>query len=139
MKYFAAFIVVVLISCTPQRRFTRLIEKYPHLIQTDTIIRYDTVRITVPKTVHDTAFLESFLHDTVFIEKERFKVKIWKKFDTIHVNGECDTITVTEIIETKVPVKYYERKKWWSEWWFWLIILVTCGLLYYLYDRDQKK
>ena len=75
MKFLAALFIFILVSCTPQRRFTRLITKHPELLQTDTIIRHDTIRVTVPKIEHDTAFLESFLHDTVVIEKERLKIE----------------------------------------------------------------
>jgi hypothetical protein len=54
-------LLVVVTSCSPQRRFTRLITKHPELIQTDTIIRIDTVKVVVPKVEKDTAFLEKYL------------------------------------------------------------------------------
>jgi hypothetical protein len=137
MKYFSVLFLMVLVSCSPQRRFTRLITKHPHLIKTDTIIRHDTVTVHVPMVQHDTSFHESFLHDTVFIEKERLKIKIWKELDTVYVDGMCDTVTVTKIIETKIPVHYYEKKKWWCQAWIWwtLLILAIALTIYILWKR----
>lgn len=131
-----ALIGFVLVSCSPQKRFTRLIKKHPELIQTDTFIRIDTVKVIVPRIEHDTAFIESLLYDTVRIEKERLKIKVWKQYDTIHVQGECDTLTITEYIETKVPVKYYEKK---SNKCFWIILLLIGVFASYLFLTNKKQ
>ena len=69
-KLYTILIIAALAgSCAPVKRFNRLIKKHPHLIQTDTIIKKDTVRILVPKIKHDTAFLGVHLYDTVTIIK----------------------------------------------------------------------
>jgi len=112
---------VLLASCSPQKRFTRLITKHPELIETDTIVRYDTVRVIVPKVEHDTSFMVKELYDTVYIEKDRLRVKLWRVHDTVEVNARCETDTVTMIREVKVPVKYYEKSTWWEK--------NRCGLL----------
>lgn len=127
--------LISLASCSPQRRFTRLIKKHPELIQTDTIVRIDTVKVLVPKIEHDTAFIESMLYDTVRIEKERLRIKIWKEYDTIHVQGVCDTLTITEYIETKVPVHYYEKSKNYV----WIVILMVVIFIAYLFITKSKE
>lgn len=128
-------VMMFLASCSPQRRFNRLIKKHPELIQTDTITRIDTVVVTVPRVQHDTSFIETALHDTVYIEKDRLSVKLWKVYDTIHVDAECDTVTVTEYIETKIPVKYYENKK--SN--LWIIILLIVLFATYIFVTNKNR
>ena len=134
-----------LLSCTPQRRFTRLIEKYPHLLTTDTLIIHDTVRVTVPKIIHDTIINEHFFHeitrDTLVLHKERLTVKIFH--DTIKKNvfiqGECDTITVEKIVERKIPIRYYEKTPLWKKILNWLIIAVILYGVYRLFLFLKKR
>ncbi len=134
-----------LLSCTPQRRFTRLIEKYPHLLTTDTLIIHDTVRVTVPKIIHDTIINEHFFHeitrDTLVLQKERLTVKIFH--DTIKKNvfiqGECDTITVEKIVERKIPIKYYEKTPLWKKIVNWLIIAAILYGVYRLFLFLKKR
>lgn len=105
------FTLCLLFACSPAKRFTRLIEKHPELIKTDTITQIDTLRLEIPKTEVDTVFKTNQLHDTVYIEKERLKIKMYTVHDSIYVDAECDTIFIEKIIETKIPVKYYEKKE----------------------------
>jgi len=132
-------IVLLISSCTPQRRFVRLIERHPHLLTTDSIAVRDTVKVTVPKIVHDTIINEHFFHeitrDTLILQKERLTVKIFH--DTISKNvfiqGECDTITVEKIVERKIPIKYYEKTPLWKKIFNWLIIAAIAYGLYRLF------
>lgn len=128
--------ITALVSCSPQRRFTRLIEKHPELIHTDTIIRIDTVKVVVPKVEKDTAFLEKYLRDTVVIEKERLKVKLWKVYDTIKVQAECAADTIEVVREVEIPVHYYEKEKsFWQKLGesiknlMWLLFLIAVGIV----------
>lgn len=125
-----------MISCSPQQRFHRLIEKHPELLTTDTIYIHDTVKIIVPKIEYDTIINEHFFteitRDTLVIQKDRLRVEIFH--DTIqknvYINGECDTITVTKIVERKIPVKYYEKTPFWKKVLNWFILI---ALLYGAY------
>ena len=138
-------VILLIISCTPQRRFTRLIEKYPHLLTTDTLVIHDTVKIQVPKVIHDTIINEHFFHeitrDTLVLQKERLTVKIFH--DTIKKNvfiqGECDTITVEKIVERKIPIRYYEKTPLWKKIFNWLIIAVIAYGLYRLFLFLKKR
>ena len=100
---------LTLLSCDPVKRHARLVKKFPHVHQQDTIIQRDTVRIEVPKVSVDTVFHESLLRDTVTIEKERLKVKLYTVHDSVYVDAECDTITVEKIIISEIPIRYYDK------------------------------
>ena len=142
-------VLLLIISCTPQRRFTRLIDKFPHLLTTDTLTVHDTVKVEVPKVVHDTIINQHFFtqitRDTLVLQKERLTVKIFH--DTIkknvYIKGECDTITVEKIVERKIPIKYYERTPTWKKIINWIllvaIILVILYGLYRLFNFIKKK
>jgi hypothetical protein len=131
-------LIVVMASCSPIKRFNRLVDKHPYLLTIDTVYVHDTVSVIVPEVKHDTAFIETELHDTVFIEKERLKIKLWEKHDTIYVEGECEGDTIVKTIEIPVPVKYYETSKWWHKIPWWVYLLAIAGTLYYLYKRFRK-
>ena len=75
MKYLIPFLFI-LIACTPQRRFNRLIKKHPYLLTNDSIIIrdtiYDTIRIindySQIKEYNDTIRMDSntfYIHDTI--------------------------------------------------------------------------
>ena len=109
---FILLLVVILTSCSPVARFTRLVKKHPYLIQKDTVTKVDTIRINVPLETVDSVFqLDTFLielHDTITVTKDRLKVEIFRVKDSIIVNGKCDTVYIDKIIERKIPVKYYQ-------------------------------
>ena len=136
IRFLIAILLLGMFACTPQRRFNRLIEKHPHLLTTDTIYIHDTVEILVPKIEYDTIYSEHFFteitRDTLVIQKDRLRVEIYH--DTIkknvYIKGECDTITVTEIVERKIPVKYYEKTPLWKKILGWLIFI---AILYGVY------
>lgn len=100
---------LTLLSCDPVKRHSRLVKKFPHVHQQDTVIIRDTVRIDIPKVSVDTVFHEKLLRDTVVIQKERLKVTMYTVHDSVYVDAKCDTITVEKIVERKVPIRYYEK------------------------------
>lgn len=113
MKYIIP-ILIVLFSCSPKTRFTRLITKHPELLTSDTVLVHDTVRVIVPEVKVDTVVKVNDLLDTIFLEKEQLKVKVWMKGDEVFIEGKCDTVYVEQIIERKIPVRYYEKTPTWK-------------------------
>ncbi|MFY8170445.1 MAG: hypothetical protein ACOVK2_04940 [Candidatus Fonsibacter sp.] len=121
MRYFIPFLLILL-SCTPQRRFDRLVKKYPYLLTSDTLIVKDTIRdtirIVVPEVQIDTIVNIKELYDTVTVEKDRIKVKVWRVKDKVYINGKCDTIYIEKPIERivyrKIPIKIYEKTPWYK-------------------------
>lgn len=121
MKYLIP-VIFILIACTPQRRFDRLVKKYPYLLTSDTLVVRDTIRdtirIVVPEVQIDTIVNIKELYDTVTIEKDRIKVKVWRVKDKVYINGKCDTIYIEKPIERivyrKIPIKIYEKTPWYK-------------------------
>jgi hypothetical protein len=123
-----------MIACSPKARFTRLIERHPELITTDSITIHDTIRVVVPEVKVDTVVKVSDLLDTIFLEKEQLKVKVWMKGDQVFIEGKCDTVYVDKIIERKIPVKYYEKTPEWKKLLNnFLPILIIFAIVYFVY------
>ena len=121
MKYLIIFLFA-LAACTPQRRFDRLVKKYPYLLTSDTLIVKDTIRdtirITVPEVEIDTVVDAYKLYDTITLYKDRIKVKVWRVKDKVYINGKCDTVYIEKPIERvvyrKIPIKIYEKTPWYK-------------------------
>jgi hypothetical protein len=137
MRYI--LIALLIASCSPKDRFTRLIEKHPELLTVDSITIHDTVRVVVPEVKVDTVVKVNDLLDTIYIEKEQLKVKVWMKGDDVFIEGKCDTVYIDKIIERRIPVKYYEKTPWWKK----LInnflpILIIFAIVYFVYRFIRK-
>jgi hypothetical protein len=111
MKFiFSILLFFTILSCSPVKRFNRLIERHPELITSDTVTLVDTFRVVVPEVKVDTVVSVESLLDTVYLEQERLKVKVWMRGDQVFIQGKCDTVYVDKIIERKIPVKYYKKE-----------------------------
>lgn len=115
MKALITILLLLLISCSPIKRFTRLVEKYPYLLTIDSVTIHDTIRVVVPEVKVDTFVKVEALLDTVYLEKDQLKVKVWMKGDNVYIQGQCDTVYVDKIIERKIPIKYYDKTPWWKK------------------------
>jgi hypothetical protein len=106
-----------LASCSPAKRFNRLIEKYPYLLTQDTLIIHDTINLYIPEVHTDTVVTIKELTDTITITKDRVTVKAWyvPKEKKVYIQGKCDPVYITKIIERKIPIKYYEKYPWWKK------------------------
>jgi hypothetical protein len=121
MKYLVPLLFVI-IACTPQRRFDRLVKKHPYLLTSDTLIVKDTIRdtirITIPEVEIDTVVDAYKLYDTITLYKDRIKVKVWRVKDKVYISGKCDTIYIEKPIERvvyrKIPIKIYEKTPWYK-------------------------
>lgn len=116
VKYLLILIISLQIACSPQTRFTKLITKYPELLVQDTLVIYDTITLYVPEVHTDTIVTIKELTDTVTITKDRITVKAWyiPKEKKVYIQGKCDPIYITKIVERKIPVKYYEKTPKWK-------------------------
>jgi hypothetical protein len=138
MKYLIPLFFLI-IACSPKTRFTRLIEKYPYLLTVDSVTIHDTIRVVVPEVHVDTVVKVNDLLDTIFLEKEQLKVKVWMKGDQVFIEGKCDTVYVDKIIERRIPVKYYEKTPWWKK----LLnntlpFLIIFAIVYFVYRFIRK-
>ncbi len=139
MRYL--LIILLLASCSPIKRFTRLIEKYPYLITTDTVVIKDTITLYVPEVHTDTVVTLKQLTDTITLTKERVTVRAWyvPKEKKVYIQGKCDPIYVTKIVERKVPVKYYEKYPWWKKLLNNLLAIFIIFVVFYTLYRVYKK
>jgi hypothetical protein len=131
-------------SCSPVKRFNRLIERHPELITSDTVTLVDTIRVIVPEVKVDTVVSVQSLLDTVYLEQEQLKVKVWMKGDQVFIQGKCDTVYVDKIIERKVPVKYYQKVTTFSDVMKYLyktiwILFVMLLIIYIIYRFLLKR
>lgn len=123
-------------SCSPIKRHAKLVEKYPFVHTQDSVIIRDTIRVTVPKISIDTVVKISSLRDTLIIQKDRLKIKMWTIHDSIFVSGQCDTVFIEKIVTRKIPIRYYQSKVERS----WLKYLIVLGIvLFTLYAIFRKR
>jgi len=139
MKALITILLLLLISCSPIKRFTRLVEKYPYLLTQDTLIIHDTINLYIPEVHTDTVVTLRELVDTITLTKDRVTVKTWyvPKEKKVYIQGKCDPVYITKIVERKIPVKYYEKYPWWKKLLnnllAFLIIFVVLYILYRAY------
>ncbi len=133
-------LLLLIYSCSPQTRFDRLINKHPYLLTTDTVTIHDTVTVMAPETSVDTIVEFKELHDTIFLEKDQLEVKVYvDREKKVYIEGKCDTVVLSKIIERKIPVKYYERKPFYVKVLNYAIgILLTLLLVYFTYRVIRK-
>jgi hypothetical protein len=116
MKYILP-LLILLAACSPTKRFTRLVEKYPYLLTQDTLIIHDTINLYIPEVHTDTVVTLRELVDTITLTKDRVTVKTWyvPKEKKVYIQGKCDPVYITKIVERKIPVKYYEKYPFWKK------------------------
>ena len=117
--------IAVITACSPQRKFDRLIRRYPQLLsqQIDTI--KDTIIIRQQRL--DTLLLLNKQHDTIVIDSSRIRVELIKIRDTLRLKAICKGDT---IYKTKVVQKYkYVSSCNTNEKWLYILIGFVVALL----------
>lgn len=140
MRLFIFTLLVFLCSCSAQRRFERLIKNHPELLTTDSITVHDTIRVIVPEVKVDTVVDVQKLLDTVYLEQEQLKVKVWMdRYNKVYIQGQCDTVYIDKVITRKIPVKYYEKTPTWKKLFNKILITLFLLLILYAVYRIIKK
>ncbi len=102
--------VALLIGCGPSKP---LIE---------TIVMHDT--IYTDRVVSDTIVVTK-AQDTIFMEKERLRVRVVRVNDTLMIEGECAADTIYRTTTIEVPIKVVEsRWPWWAKPLMWLLVIL---------------
>jgi hypothetical protein len=132
---------MLIMACSPTKRFTRLITKYPYLITTDTVVIKDTITLYVPEVHTDTVVTLQQLTDTITLTKERVTVRAWyvPKEKKVYIQGKCDPIYITKIVDRKIPIKYYEKYPWWKKLLNNLLAIFIIFVVVYTVYRLYKK
>lgn len=72
-------IIILLISCTPQKRLNRLVRNHPYLSKIDTIKIVDT--IVVPNYEYDTIETVTYHDTTIIVNNEKIEARYY--YDTL--------------------------------------------------------
>ena len=131
MRYL--ILILVLISCGPQKRLNKLIDNNPELVQNDTI--RDTISVIVPEIRTDTFISLDSLIDTVYVTKDRLQIKTVIRDNQLFIEGKCEADTIYKSIEIPVEKVVYLKdtpwtdvKKYVKRWWRWLLGLSIVAL-----------
>tara|TARA_R110000782_G_C14507602_1_gene379476 strand:- start:87 stop:476 length:390 start_codon:yes stop_codon:yes gene_type:complete len=128
MKYL--LIIFIFISCSPIKRHSRIVKRFPYVHTIDSIKLIDTIRLTTKKVISDTVIHEKTLTDTIILKKDNLTVRVLKFRDSIYIEGQCDTIFIDKVITRNIPIKYYKETSF--NWW-WLCLLIIP--LYFIVNR----
>ena len=131
MRYI--FLLMLMISCSPIKRHSRIVRKYPFVHTTDSVKLIDTIFVQTNAVYYDTVVQDNLLFDTIILEKENLKVEVFRVKDSVYINGKCDTIFVDKVVERTIPVRYFkEKNKINLTLLIWLISLVLLIIFYVL-------
>lgn len=125
----AGLITLLFSACGAKYHLNRAIAKDPRILDS-VALKVDTIVITENKALRDTIILQEY--DTITLERNSVRVKIRRIHDTIQIDAEClsDTITISKVVE--VPQVIYQEKKFNRKYLYLLIIslvLYTFGLI----------
>lgn len=129
-------LLIILTSCDPIKRHSRLVDRFPHVHTQDTIIVRDTIRAVIRAEKTDTIVHFQTLRDTLFIDKERVRIRIHTIHDSVYVEAECKEVIVEKIVERKIPIVHFEKIRERS----WLKYVVAFAIvLFTLYSLFNKR
>ena len=117
---------ILLSSCGANWHLRRAIKIDPSILQQKTITVTDTV-VTEPTAVLDTVTISKV--DTIEIVKNNFRVKIMRSYDTLIIDGGCESDTIVRTVEVPIEkIVYHEREKWYHKLYKWSFFLLLFGL-----------
>ena len=122
----------LLSSCSAQWHLKKAIKKDPSIIQESTVSVKDTV-VVPPVVITDTVTTKE--HDTIIVEKDRLKVRIVKRLDTLIIEGQCASDTIVRTIEVPVPsIIMKDSDRWYNKVYkfSFYVLLILLLLLWYL-------
>jgi hypothetical protein len=105
--YILPFVILILSGCSAEWHLSKAVYKNPSILKPRTMIVTDTV-VTDPIAVRDTVTTSQV--DTVEIIKDKFRVKIMRSYDTLIIDGGCDSDTIVRTVRVEVPVVEYKER-----------------------------
>jgi hypothetical protein len=134
--------VILLVSCTPQKRMNRLIKKFPHLTET----KIDTIRLidTFVVQQYDTTLINNFTARDCVIVINNNRVSLAYQYDTITneiihtIKLPNDTIFKEKIIPIEVEKVVYKEISWWEKYQTLIYIGLALFVLSIIYKRLTK-
>ena len=123
MKPTIAILILLLCSCSAEKKLNKLIAKHPEL--RDTIYVHDTLTTELIRA--DTTFV-SVPGDTVRVDNGKLHIKYVKlPGDTVYLEGQCDPDTVIKITTVERIAPTVTKSV--VPWWVWLVISLLAVVL----------
>tara|TARA_A100000171_G_C2045824_1_gene102713 strand:- start:256 stop:633 length:378 start_codon:yes stop_codon:yes gene_type:complete len=119
MKVFSVYLIIVLVSCSAQRRITRIINKHPELSNT-----IDSIVIKEYETFDTQTFVNEI--DSLVIENQSVTTKIFRYYDTLRVEQDIKPDTIVKYV-TKIQPYKKELKR--SKQWLWALGLALVFII----------
>ena len=131
-------LVLIVFSCTPQKRLHRLINKHPGLMQLDTIVIRDT--IVIEDYTHDTTTILQFHDSTTVVNNEKVILKYFYDTLTREIHHEYTCLGDTIIQEKIVPYEkiVIQELTWWQKYGNIIITITVILLLLTLFKKFSK-
>tara|TARA_R110001592_G_scaffold123527_7_gene331517 strand:+ start:64 stop:504 length:441 start_codon:yes stop_codon:yes gene_type:complete len=124
--FLTLLLICLTTGCSTQWHLQRAIKKDPTILVQDTVVVMDTV-VTNPTAVLDTVTISKV--DTIEIVKNNFRVKIMRSYDTLIIDGGCESDTIVRTVEVPIEkIVYHEREKWYHKLYKWSFFLLLFGL-----------
>ena len=129
--YTPLFVILILSGCSAEWHLSKAVKKNPQLLKPTTMIVTDTV-VTEPIAVRDTVTISQV--DTVEIVKDKFRVKIMRSYDTLIIDGGCDSDTIIRTVTVSVPQLVsqesgFQRVQRYTFWGLVTLLLIAIAIL----------
>ena len=133
-----SILILLLVSCSPQKRLNRLISKNPDLIQLDTLIVRDT--IVIESFNYDTVTTFKYSDTTIIVNTEKVLARYY--YDTLRqeIWHEIECKEDTIFYEKLVPVEkvVYKELSFWEKYETLIYILLALFVLLVIYKKLTK-
>lgn len=132
-------LLIVITACSPIKRHSRLVDRFPYVHTQDTIIVRDTIRAVIRAEKTDTIVHFKTLRDTLFIDKERVRIRIHTIHDSVYVDAECKEVIVEKVVERKIPIVHYEKvpERSWLK--YVIVFAIVLFTLYSIFNRKKNE
>lgn len=94
------FATLLLSGCSAEWHLSKAVKKDPTILKEKVITVMDTV-VTEPIVVRDTVITSQ--RDTIELIKDRFRVKVIRSYDTLLIDGGCESDTIVRTVTVTVP------------------------------------
>ncbi len=108
MKWVKLIVLSLLTSCSATWHLNQAVKKDPRILERDTLVVKDTV-VVPPVVITDTVTTRQ--HDTIIVKKDKLRVRIVKRLDTLIIEGQCDSDTIVRTIEVPYEKVVYVEKE----------------------------
>ena len=100
--FLTLLLICLTTGCSTQWHLQRAIKKDPTILVQDTVVVLDT---------------------------NNFRVKIMRSYDTLIIDGGCESDTIVRTVEVPIEkIVYHEREKWYHKLYKWSFFLLLFGL-----------